>query len=452
MFFKVADLPFHTPFDGSEAPHQRRPVSPVVGTQRSLAAPVVRGLGGGSHTPKTNHDFLTGLGFRYRPDPFGRLDQGDWETPEGAPVQKRVVNDLLKAKPAGQSDSFGGSVGDAEAGHGSDVFRSSFQKLRPVLEKEAKRAPLFRRIVQMTVPLASAPSLATGDDEDGGDIAGVANNVLQTSFVLSALAGVPMRAEAVPEILEAVYTPGGATRAKSMPNVGQLLRDFSASPEDGEIPNIARGLLALHKEEKAAARSAGLRDAEGRADLSIVQFLTANGGGPSWRITHREDSGDDHISAGVILVADDKRNKTGSNKPRGMRNKRTRLAVTEGRIQHRQLTKRVKAKALTKPGWRANETVKTNGPNIRPDAQTPLKWFIELKPDSPSGRKKGVKQKAKYEQLTNRRTRVIYYKPRWPELLRMFQSMGKAKPTPLGSGLGIPIKGIRRFWRGRKLN
>lgn len=449
LFFKVADMPIPSPFAGIEPPHESASHFPRDGSRRSLAGPVVRGLDGEPHSPKTDNDFLTGLGFRYRPDPFGRLDQGDWESPDGAPVQRRVVNELLKAKPARQGDWFGGSVRDAEAGHRSDVSQNSFQELRPVLEREAKRAPLFRKTVQMAVPLASAPSLATGDDED---IAGVANNVLQTSFVLSALAGVPMTAEAVPEILEAVYTTGGATRAKSMPNVGQLLRDFSAAPEDGEIPIIARGLLALHKEEKAAARSAGLRDAEGRADLSIVQFLTANGGGPSWRITHRENSGEGNISAGIILVADDKKNKTRSNKPRGMHNRRTRLAVTEGRIQHKRLEKKILEKRKKNSLWRSNQSIGETGAKVRPDVKTPRGRFLELKPNTPSGRRKGKAQKEKYHRISGKTVRVIYYKPRWPELLRMFQNMGRAKPTPFGGGFGIPIKGIRRFWRVRKMN
>lgn len=82
LFFKVADMPIPSPFAGIEPPHESASHFPRDGSRRSLAGPVVRGLDGEPHSPKTDNDFLTGLGFRYRPDPFGRLDQGDWESPD----------------------------------------------------------------------------------------------------------------------------------------------------------------------------------------------------------------------------------------------------------------------------------------------------------------------------------------------------------------------------------
>lgn len=46
-----------------------------------------------------------------------------------------------------------------------------------------------------------------------------------------------------------------------------------------------------------------------------------------------------------------------------------------------------------------------------PDGITPSRRPLELKPNTPSGRKQGAKQLKKYEDATGKKGRVIYYDP-----------------------------------------
>ena len=53
-----------------------------------------------------------------------------------------------------------------------------------------------------------------------------------------------------------------------------------------------------------------------------------------------------------------------------------------------------------------------NGEALRPDAATKGdKFYVELKPDTPSGRKAGAAQAARYRRLTKTPTRPTYYNP-----------------------------------------
>ncbi len=100
----------------------------------------------------------------------------------------------------------------------------------------------------------------------------------------------------------------------------------------------------------------------------------------------------------------------GPPKPRGSRNPKTAKAAAEGRRQHREFAKKVK----NKEGWKSEKTV-TNpqtGKRVRPDALSRRDKPVELKPNTPSGRKRGAKDLKEQESATGKKGRVVYYEPK----------------------------------------
>jgi len=77
-----------------------------------------------------------------------------------------------------------------------------------------------------------------------------------------------------------------------------------------------------------------------------------------------------------------------------------------GRLQHRLFAQRV----LAKPGWRSETLFRgTSGGYLRPDAVTARGRIIELKPNTPSGRRSGAAQLQRYREELGMNGRVIYY-------------------------------------------
>jgi hypothetical protein len=90
-----------------------------------------------------------------------------------------------------------------------------------------------------------------------------------------------------------------------------------------------------------------------------------------------------------------------------------------GKRAHREFAAKVDAK----PGWKAEKTVKTptgetirldaRGPNRQPQPELPEKRrFLELKANTPSGRRSGAGTVKRYEKLTDSHGRVVYYDPK----------------------------------------
>ncbi len=83
-------------------------------------------------------------------------------------------------------------------------------------------------------------------------------------------------------------------------------------------------------------------------------------------------------------------------------------AAARGRQAHRELAEQVEKK----PGWRSEPSLTgANGKTYRPDVVTPNGRFMELKPNTPSGRASGARQVKIYEKQLNMKGRVIYYDP-----------------------------------------
>jgi len=89
-----------------------------------------------------------------------------------------------------------------------------------------------------------------------------------------------------------------------------------------------------------------------------------------------------------------------------------------GRLAHRDLAVRVRSK----PGWKSEETIRTESGVVRPDVTGPVRHWkpdkpgmrfqMELKPNTPSGRRAAAKAVEKYEKATGRKTRAIFYDPK----------------------------------------
>jgi hypothetical protein len=66
-----------------------------------------------------------------------------------------------------------------------------------------------------------------------------------------------------------------------------------------------------------------------------------------------------------------------------------------------------------KPNWRSNPTITSkSGEVMRPDAVAREKYYLELKPNTPSGRSAGARQIKRYAEGGKRKARVVYYDPK----------------------------------------
>lgn len=89
-------------------------------------------------------------------------------------------------------------------------------------------------------------------------------------------------------------------------------------------------------------------------------------------------------------------------------------ATRAGRRAHAAL----KARVGEKPGWLGDQTAE--GTALRPDVQGPvrqradseIRFQMELKPNTPSGRRAAAKAVERYTRETGNKTRAIYYDPK----------------------------------------
>ncbi|WHI49785.1 hypothetical protein P3339_15050 [Microbulbifer sp. MLAF003] len=93
---------------------------------------------------------------------------------------------------------------------------------------------------------------------------------------------------------------------------------------------------------------------------------------------------------------------------RGAANPKVRAAIERGKQAHRELDQKV----AQKPGWQANPPLRgADGKIHKPDVVTPNGRFMELKPNTPSGRRAGARQAQRYQEQLSMKGRVIYYDP-----------------------------------------
>ena len=83
-------------------------------------------------------------------------------------------------------------------------------------------------------------------------------------------------------------------------------------------------------------------------------------------------------------------------------------AIDKGNKAHTDLA----AKVEKKPGWQSEPVLKgADGKMHKPDVVTPSNRFMELKPNTPSGRATGARQAQRYRDQLGMEGRVIYYEP-----------------------------------------
>jgi RHS repeat-associated protein len=94
---------------------------------------------------------------------------------------------------------------------------------------------------------------------------------------------------------------------------------------------------------------------------------------------------------------------------KGAANPKVSAALNRGKKAHSEFS----AKAASK-GWEINPRLKDpkTGKTVIPDAVTPGGHPLELKPNTPTGKAKGVSQLPKYERATGNNGRIIYYDPK----------------------------------------
>ena len=163
-------------------------------------------------------------------------------------------------------------------------------------------------------------------------------------------------------------------------------------------------------------------DPDGRAGKLASQYMTPGGGGGGGAfggfsgLRSLKPAGGRGANFGVRTPRSVRTPKSsGSGKlttnvnkvGRGMQNPKVKSAAARGRAEHKDFATKVKQK----PGWQSEKTIiGPNGKKLRPDAMTPSGRPVELKPNTPSGRRQGAKQIQKYMEATGKNGRVIYYK------------------------------------------
>ncbi len=95
---------------------------------------------------------------------------------------------------------------------------------------------------------------------------------------------------------------------------------------------------------------------------------------------------------------------------KGSRNPKVSEAAKKGRETHEKFKEMVKQKESK--GWNSKPSIRDEAGKIhKPDALTPSGRPVELKPNTASGRAQGARQIKRYEEVYQKKGKVIYYEP-----------------------------------------
>ncbi len=357
-------------------------------------------------------------GFRYVPDPMGRVDEGDWVNERGdrigsdeahsiarqhqTPPPRRTSPDL--ANNANVHGTQGVTVVAARASAPARRIESTFQNLAYDLDTAAAYVKRGEGDVRVAVSIRSSATSQHPADEMSRINAGI-----REAVVANALLNRPTSPEEIASITRDIAQNQlhGSSRGRS--RVKDMLTEAALNAATPDQRLHARGLLAVYEMEEREAKAAGRPDPRGKADSAIAAFAAGLNGEVPWSVHDPEegedgDEDEDH-DVRAEHAADDPDN---PRRPRGMHNERTREAAREGKRRHDELKERVLKREDR--GWH-KDGYKVNGRWYFPDATTRRGYLLELKPDTPSGRAAGAKQCAEYTRVTGKRCRVIYYQP-----------------------------------------
>ncbi len=384
-------------------------------------------------------------GYRYVPDPMGRINEGDWIDDRGNRLSADEARTMFVG-PYGLS-SRQNERHDAVAGS-NDQYRVKAVPARPFAP--ARRIPTnFDNLaydldtatnyvkrgegnVRLAIPLAST----TTTTSDVAARAAHINASLREAVVANAL----MRRATTPDELASVVKGAGESSAVGPRDGRSRVKDMlieaatNASTPDARLH--AKGLLAVHEAEERQAEAAGANDPRADADSAIAAFGAAMHGDVSWSV-YDPSSGDED---GVQPASDEP---DPSKKPRGMHHPKVRDSVIEGQRRDAEIKDRVRAKG---GNWRANPHFKNKftGTFIRPDIWI-KEWdyLIEIKPNTITGRIAGALQCAIYTAVTGFKCRVVYYEPSWkaPTPPNTTEPGRGAPRTGTGGRTGAPMLG-----------
>ena len=132
----------------------------------------------------------------------------------------------------------------------------------------------------------------------------------------------------------------------------------------------------------------------GRVGKKVVQELVERGSGQAAK--RQAKNAPQQQSTNQSVNYSSSAHKFGGNNPHAQK----------GRQAHDQFKQKARQK-----GWEVEKVLidPATGKKCRPDAITPKGHPVELKPNTPSGRRRGKKQIEMYERAARKRGRVIYY-------------------------------------------
>jgi hypothetical protein len=404
---------------------------------------------------------LSNAGYTYRPDPMGRIGQGDWLDPSGnvlgvlerrriaasAPTPAPTLSPVTAA-PAAPASTAAGPLLAAAIGGFWQGFRRQIDAAR-------------RRAAGGDDPPGVKVSVAGAHDGNADEVASVAaavNGALGEMAVRRALRGEPMSTDDVGTVVRAVVAAAPAVigRLAAGGRISDLLqrRERNIHVKDEER-HRATSLAAVYRQTRDAA--AAENDPDGAAASETARQGQAAVGGTAWTArlvpvsgaatdrapTRPEapnesaehddpDGADEHETlddAEVQLASDDpgKDGKSGP-KPRGMHNPNTREKASRGRAVHKWFKWYVENDSRKMLRWEPNKNIspKEGKSRLRPDFTIKIGdryYYLEIKPDTNSGRRAGERQRRLYERISGSRVHLFFYNP-------------SADPPPIGGGGG----------------
>ncbi len=346
-------------------------------------------------------------GARYVPDPMGRIGEGDWIDEDGRRLTADQVSQIAARVPSPPirwrnalerrlgippSDR-GVAVQPARPGALHRRIESSFDSLAHDLSTAAAYVRRGEPSIRIALPGLAPVSSLRGAETAVPRI----NAAIREAVVANALLH---RATSPDEIASVIKTsiedPAHGPPETGRSRVEDMLIEAAANGATNDQRLHAKGLLAVYDMERGEAVARGDGNPAERADAALNRFIADQSGEVPWAVYDPEQ--DDDID--VEPVGDDPDEK----KPRGMRNAKTRAAVEQGKVRHKEAHE-----AFRDRGWQANERIPRS--KLRPDGITKDGKPIEVKPDTESGRKAGEKQIRKHNEATRQHGRVIYYSP-----------------------------------------
>lgn len=357
-------------------------------------------------------------GFRYVPDPMGRVGEGDWVNERGDRIGSDEASSIARprqnetpqrANPGladnGSVDGQNGvMVVAARASAPARWIESTFENLAYDLDTATAYVKRGDGDIRVAVPVRNSAITAHAAIEVSRINAGI-----HEAVVANALLNRPTSPDEIASVTRDIAQNPTNRPSRGRSRVKDMLSEAALNAATPDQRLHARGLLAVYEMEEREAKAAGRPDPRAKADSAIAAFAAGLNGDVPWSVYDPEeaehDDEDEDQDGLAEPAADDPDN---PRRPRGMHNERTREAAREGKRRHDELKKRVDERKDR--GWhRRSYTV--NGQRIIPDATTRRGYLLELKPDTPSGRAAGAKQCAEYTRVTGRRCRVIYYQP-----------------------------------------